>query len=69
MTGASLGYSGYYVNASLYKVGVYGLWYSATIGSDTMSYFLRIDTDNLIGPQSNNGARYVGRAVRCRNTE
>ena len=64
MTGASLGYSGYYNGVSLLAVGEYGYWWSSTIrNANSYSYLLRIGYDN-IGPQYSLN-KYVGRAVRC----
>ena len=66
MTGASLGYSGYYNGVSLLAVGEYGYWWSSTIrNANSYSYLLRIGYDN-IGPQYSLN-KYVGRAVRCVN--
>ena len=63
MTGASLGYSGYYNGVSLLTVGEYGYWWSSTIrNANSYSYLLRIGYDN-IGPQYSLN-KYVGRAVR-----
>ena len=69
MTGASLGYSGYYNGISLHAVGVTGERWSSTISNTQYSRYLRIDTSATIGPQQNYGSKYIARAVRWHTTQ
>ncbi|MBR3233630.1 hypothetical protein IKG12_02060 [Candidatus Saccharibacteria bacterium] len=64
MTGASLGYDGYYGNASLDIIGIGGVWWSSIIRDANRAYFLSMNVDNGIYP-SNYNSKSVGRSVRC----
>ncbi|MBR2588803.1 hypothetical protein IKG12_01600 [Candidatus Saccharibacteria bacterium] len=64
MTGASLGYDGYYNGTSLREVGIGVRWWASTIRDTENSYNLNLNSSGHIYPQGGN-ARYVGRAVRC----
>ena len=64
MTGASLGYSGYYNGVSLNYVGTGGYWWSSPIRDTNTSHVLSIGNDGLLYPQSAY-YKYIGRAVRC----
>ncbi|MBR2864103.1 hypothetical protein IKE88_00970 [Candidatus Saccharibacteria bacterium] len=64
MTGASLGYSGYYMNTTLRYIGVQGMWWTSTVSNNTHAGHLMVTTDGDIQPQRG-GNKYYGRAVRC----
>ncbi len=63
MTGASLGYSGTYVDVSLYSVGDSARWHSSTIEATYTTHFLSININGSFFPQSF-GNKYYGRPVR-----
>ena len=63
MTGASLGYSGYYMNTTLRYIGVQGMWWTSTVSNNTHAGHLMVTTDGDIQPQRG-GNKYYGRAVR-----
>ncbi|MBR2864577.1 hypothetical protein IKE88_03505 [Candidatus Saccharibacteria bacterium] len=66
MTGASLGYDGYYTNAQLDEVGKGGGWRSSVISNYTKSYRLYVwyGGNAVISPQDGDG-KNLGRMVRC----
>ncbi|MBR3233739.1 hypothetical protein IKG12_02670 [Candidatus Saccharibacteria bacterium] len=64
MTGASLGYSGIYVDEVLDNVSASGSWWSSTTDHSTSSYASRVaNAGSNINPQNSNQKRY-GRSVR-----
>ncbi|MBP5205073.1 hypothetical protein J6Z37_02130 [Candidatus Saccharibacteria bacterium] len=64
MTGASLGYDGYYNGTTLTQANRLGAWWAATIYGSNFSYRLHVDLNNTINPQGNSN-KYIGRAVHC----
>ena len=66
MTGASLGYDGYYKSISLYDVGLLGGWWLATVRNIERSYDIHVGTEGRIYPQDSY-YKYAGRAVHCVN--
>ena len=64
MTGASLGYSGYYDGANhLYNVGIEGGWRTSVVAADLSSYYSLMHKNDFIEPRRTGGKIY-GRAVR-----
>ena len=67
MTGASLEYSGNYVDALLYNVGINSRWHSSTIRATNITYFLSTGTgDNANIFPKDMGNKSYGRVVRCK---
>ena len=67
MTGASLGYSGYFFDTSLNDIGSIGVWWSSTISDTVRAYYSDITKANHVGPQNDNSTKRNGRSVRCAN--
>ena len=69
MTGASLGYDGYYSGTTLTQANRLGAWWAATIYGSNFSYRLQVDlNNNIINPQGNSN-KYMGRSVRYHTTQ
>ncbi|MBP5205076.1 hypothetical protein J6Z37_02145 [Candidatus Saccharibacteria bacterium] len=62
MTGASLGYDGYYNSTYLRDVGIFGRWWSASVYGLNYSAYSVIGSNDVINPQ-NNGNKHYGLTV------
>ena len=63
MTGASLGYDGYYNGTYLHDVGIFGRWWSASVYGLNYSAYSVIGSNDVINPR-NNGNKHYGLTVR-----
>ncbi|MBQ6437919.1 hypothetical protein IJJ12_00885, partial [bacterium] len=55
--------AGYAYSGSLYGQGTYSIWWSSTVNSTSVAYYLHLNASNIY-PQSNS-YKYLGFSVRC----